>query len=182
MIYPKGFHYFEDAISKSDEAELLRFIQKLDFQPYVMRGQASRRGIARFGIDYGPVGGSHHRVRPLPPELIRLREKASIKAGLQGKDFVAGVVTQYTLGATIGWHSDMTIFGPVVFGISLAGLCVFKLRSKFDPKKVLTMTLEPRSLYVMEGDVRSNWEHSIPPVKMLRYSITFRTVSTSANS
>lgn len=177
MIYPKGFHYFEDAISESDEAELLRFIQKLAFQPYVMRGQASKRGIVRFGIDYGPVGGNHHKIRPLPPELIRLRDRATIKAGLPGKDFVASVVTQYTPEATIGWHSDMTMFGPVVFGISLVGSCVFKLRSKIDRKRVLSMTLEPRSLYVMEGDVRSDWEHCIPPVKKLRYSITFRTVS-----
>jgi alkylated DNA repair protein (DNA oxidative demethylase) len=181
MTYPKGFHYFEEAISEKEEAELLCFIQKLDFQPYVMRGQPSRRGIARFGVDYGPIGGNHHKVQPLSPELIWLRERATKTAGLSGKDFVASVVTQYSPGATIGWHSDMTMFGPVVFGISLEGSCIFKLRPKIDRDKVLSMRLEPRSLYVMEGDVRSEWEHSIPPVKMLRYSITFRTVSTSAN-
>jgi alkylated DNA repair dioxygenase AlkB len=36
--------------------------------------------------------------------------------------------------------------------------------------------LAPRSLYVMRRKIRSDWEHSIPPVKELRYSITFRTV------
>jgi len=180
MFYPNGFHYFEEAISKQEEADLLHFIQKLDFQPYVMRGQASRRGIVRFGFDYGPVGGNHHKVSPFPPELISLRENAATIASLPAKEFVASVVTQYAPGATIGWHSDMTMFGPVVFGISLQGSCLFKLRPKIEPRNVLSLRLEPRSLYVMEGDVRSEWEHSIPPVKALRYSITFRTLLKAA--
>jgi DNA oxidative demethylase len=171
-----GFRYFEEVISSEQENELLKFIQTLEFQPYVMRGQASRRGIVRFGHDYGPVGGSHHVVEPLPPQLIRLREICAVKADLNSSAFVASVVTEYKPGATIGWHSDMTMFGPVVFGVSLYGSCVFKLRPKGQHRKVFNITVEPRSLYVMEGEIRSDWEHSIPPVKMLRHSITFRTV------
>ncbi|MCI0445231.1 alpha-ketoglutarate-dependent dioxygenase AlkB, partial [bacterium] len=86
------------------------------------------------------------------------------------------VVTHYPPGATIGWHSDMTMFGPVVFGFSFAASCTFKFRPKVEPKKTYKLNLEPRSLYVMEGKVRSDWEHSIPPVKEDRYSITFRTL------
>jgi alkylated DNA repair dioxygenase AlkB len=175
-IYPNGFLYFEAAISEKDESEVLKFVQGLHFLPYVMRGQASRRGIVRFGHDYGPVGGNHHSVQPLPPELIRLRERAQNLAGISAKDFVASVVTQYPVGATIGWHSDMTMFGPVVFGFSIGTSCVMKLRSKADRRRVFQMQIEPRSLYVMKDEVRSEWEHSIPPVKSLRYSITFRTV------
>ena len=141
-----------------------------------MRGQPSRRGIVRFGHDYGPVGGSHHVVEPLPPQLRTLRDLCTEKADLNGPEFVASVVTEYSPGATIGWHSDMTMFGPVVFGVSLHGSCVLKLRSKAERKKVFNITLNPRSLYVMEGEIRSDWEHSIPPVKMLRYSITFRII------
>ncbi len=174
--YTTGFRYFEDAISAEQENDLLEFIRTLNFQPYVMRGQPSRRGIVRFGHDYGPVGGSHHVVEPLPPPLISLRDICATKADLKEPAFVASVVSEYSPGATIGWHSDMTIFGPVVFGVSLQGSCVLKLRPKAERKKVYNITLNPRSLYVMEGEIRSAWEHSIPPVKMLRYSITFRTV------
>ena len=174
--YSTGFRYFEDAISPEEETDVLEFIRTLNFQPYVMRGQPSRRGIVRFGFDYGPVGGSHHVVEPLPSPLLHLRDICAAKAGLNGREFVASVVTEYTPGATIGWHSDMTMFGPVVFGISLYGSCVLKLRAKAQRKKVFNITLNPRSLYVMEGEIRADWEHSIPPVKMLRYSITFRTV------
>ena len=171
-----GFRYYEDAITEEQENELLTFVRKLDFQPYVMRGQASRRGIVRFGHDYGPIGGTHHRVQPLSPELKKLRAIAAEKANVLAEDFVACVVTCYPPGATIGWHSDMTQFGPVVFGVSLASSCIFRFRPKIDPERTFKITLEPRSLYVMEGDVRANWEHSIPPVKTLRYSITFRTL------
>jgi len=36
--------------------------------------------------------------------------------------------------------------------------------------------LEPRSAYVMGGAARAAWQHSIPAVDALRYSITFRTL------
>ena len=174
--HPAGFRYYEDVITPEQEGEILEFIRTLDFQPYVMRGQPSRRGIVRFGHDYGPVGGSHHVVVPFTPELIELREISAAVAGLDGASFVASVVTQYSPGATIGWHSDMTMFGPIVFGVSLQGFSTLKLRPKSERKNILKIELAPRSLYVMEGELRRNWEHSIPPVKELRYSITYRTL------
>lgn len=36
---------------------------------------------------------------------------------------------------------------------------------------------EPGSAYVLSGPARSEWEHSIPPVDQLRYSITFREIA-----
>ncbi|HSE40600.1 MAG TPA: alpha-ketoglutarate-dependent dioxygenase AlkB [Acidobacteriota bacterium] len=176
LITEAGFRYYPDLITEELEDELLQFINTLDFQPYVMRGQASRRGIVRFGHDYGPVGGTHHVVQPLAQELIRLRAVSAEKAGLNAEDFVASVVTSYPPGATIGWHSDTTRFGPVVLGVSLVSSCTFRFRPKSNRRKNYKINLEPRSLYVMEGEIRSDWEHSIPPVKTLRYSITFRTL------
>jgi alkylated DNA repair dioxygenase AlkB len=40
----------------------------------------------------------------------------------------------------------------------------------------VTLTLEPRSGYVLSGPARSEWQHSILEVDALRYSITFRTL------
>jgi alkylated DNA repair dioxygenase AlkB len=37
--------------------------------------------------------------------------------------------------------------------------------------------LEPRSIYVLRGPARWDWQHSIPPTKTLRHSITLRTLS-----
>jgi len=38
---------------------------------------------------------------------------------------------------------------------------------------------EPRSAYLLQGPSRTEWEHSIPPVDSLRYSITFRNLKSS---
>src|SRR5690348_9095664 len=36
------------------------------------------------------------------------------------------------------------------------------------------LTAEPRSAYLLRGPSRTEWEHGIPAVDILRYSITFR--------
>ncbi len=38
------------------------------------------------------------------------------------------------------------------------------------------IVLEPRSAYLLTGPARSDFEHHIPPVASLRYSVTFRTL------
>lgn len=53
--------------------------------------------------------------------------------------------------------------------------CVFRLRRKAgEGWERVNVTAEPRSVYLMSGPSRTEWEHSIPPVDSLRYSITFR--------
>jgi DNA oxidative demethylase len=37
--------------------------------------------------------------------------------------------------------------------------------------------LPPRSLYVLAEDARYVWQHSLPPMRGTRYSITFRSFS-----
>ena len=34
--------------------------------------------------------------------------------------------------------------------------------------------VRPRSAYLLRGPVRREWEHSVPPVDCLRYSVTLR--------
>jgi alkylated DNA repair dioxygenase AlkB len=45
------------------------------------------------------------------------------------------------------------------------------------PRRTATheIVLHPRSIYQIAGEARSAYEHSIPAVDALRYSITFRT-------
>jgi alkylated DNA repair dioxygenase AlkB len=45
-------------------------------------------------------------------------------------------------------------------------------------KRIATheIALEPRSAYLMTGQSRNAYEHHIPAVTTLRYSITFRSV------
>jgi len=84
------------------------------------------------------------------------------------------LVTEYSEGAGIGWHRDKAVFGDVI-GISLLSPCVFRLRLR-DGKsfKRASITAEPRSVYLMRGESRTRWEHSIPGVDAVKYSITLR--------
>ena len=85
------------------------------------------------------------------------------------------LVTEYGPGAGIGWHRDKAVFGETI-GVSLLSPCVLRLRRKVGEKKWerANVVAEPRSAYLLCGPARSEWEHSIPAVDALRYSITFR--------
>ena len=80
-------------------------------------------------------------------------------------------------GAAIGWHKDRSVFGEVV-GISLLSACTFRLRRKAGQgwRAPIRLISPPRSAYLLQGEVRTDWEHSIPAVDQLRYSITFRNI------
>ena len=66
------------------------------------------------------------------------------------------------------------MFGDVV-GISLLSACTFRFRRKKGAGwERSSLVLAPRSAYLLHGPARTEWEHSIPAVTELRYSITFR--------
>jgi len=68
------------------------------------------------------------------------------------------------------------VFGDVV-GISFLAACTFRMRRKTANRwQRLSLRAEPRSVYVLRGPSRTEWEHSIPSVESLRYSLTFRNV------
>ena len=58
---------------------------------------------------------------------------------------------------------------------SLRKLCSFRMRRKRDTGwERATVRLDRRSIYLLRGPSRQEWEHSIPAVDRLRYSVTFR--------
>ena len=110
----------------------------------------------------------------MPGFLLPLRKKAAEFAGLGQESLQHVLVTEYGPGAGIGWHKDKAMFAEVV-GISLLAPCRFRLRRKSGDKwERASLIAEPRSVYLLAGPARSEWEHSIPSVEQLRYSLTFR--------
>jgi alkylated DNA repair dioxygenase AlkB len=90
--------------------------------------------------------------------------------------------TEYDTGVGIGWHRDKPHFDRV-FGLSLGAACKFRFRRSIAEKwQRFTLDARPRSLYMMTGPSRHVWEHSIPGVEALRYSITFRTMAEGKKS
>ena len=85
--------------------------------------------------------------------------------------------SEYATGAAIGWHRDRSVFGDVI-GVSLVSACTFRFRRKTAAKwDRQSLDMRPRSAYLLHGQSRTEWEHSIPAVRSLRYSITFRSLS-----
>ena len=171
---PEGFKYQPDVITLDEERELVRHIEPLPFKEFEFHGFTGKRRVVSFGwrYDYGERG--LQRANDIPPFLMPLRERAAQFAGLGANDFQHVLITEYSPGAAIGWHRDKAVFAEVV-GFSLLSAAKFRLRRKRgDSYERITITAEARSAYLLSGPSRTEWEHSIPAVDRLRYSITFR--------
>ncbi|MEO8754753.1 MAG: alpha-ketoglutarate-dependent dioxygenase AlkB [Casimicrobiaceae bacterium] len=98
------------------------------------------------------------------------------QAGIAPAAFVHALVSEYRPGTPIGWHRDKPDYGIVV-GVSLAGWGRMRFRpfAAPDARHTVALDLAPRSAYVMRDAIRWDWQHSMPPTKELRYSITLRT-------
>ncbi len=113
---------------------------------------------------------------PLPTWLVPLRARGAALAGVDAAALVEALVQHYPVGATIGWHRDAPAFGLVV-GISLGSAARLRFRRGSTGRwTTWELELAPRSAYVLAGEARRSWQHSIPPTKGERYSITFRTL------
>lgn len=179
---PNGFHYRDDFITVDEEASLVEEIGGIEFSTFEMRGVVARRRVAFFGQSYDAG-------RPLSPELpaflFPLRDRIAEWAGVAGDAFAMALINEYSDGAPIGWHRDAPQYG-IVGGVSLLSSCRMKLRPYVRPsaaergqgRRLATheITLQRRSAYLMTGEARSAYEHHIPAVSALRYSITFRTL------
>lgn len=179
QLEPSGLVYQPDFLTEAEERQVLDVLEAMEFHTITMHGQTARRTVRHFGLDYGYESWKLEPTEPLPRELGWLQRRAGALAELDPEDFAQILVSRYPPGATIGWHRDAPMFGPKVVGISLAAACRMRFqRGKGDARQVAEIALEPRSAYVLAGAARFAWQHSIPPTKALRYSITFRTLKT----
>ncbi len=152
-------------------------IAGLDLKPFEFRGYLGLRRTHSFGNRYDYVSRRLGAAEAIPSFLLGLRDKVAAFAGRPAEAFVQALVTEYAPGAPIGWHRDKPQFGEIV-GVSLLSPCVFRLRRRNGVTwDRAACVLAPRSVYEMSGETRSQWEHSIPPVETLRYSVTFRTMA-----
>jgi alkylated DNA repair protein (DNA oxidative demethylase) len=173
---PEGLVYRPELIDADEESRLLEIFETLRFDPIVIHGQAARRTARHYGLDYDYATRTPKPGEPFPEWLEPLREEAAAFAGFQADELVEALVQRYPAGSTMGWHRDAPAFDTVI-GISLAGSSRLRFqRGKNDERRVYEVTLEPRSGYVLAGPARASWQHSIPPTKELRYSVTFRTL------
>ena len=174
---PAGLVYVPSFLTEAEERSLLAVLADLDYSSVVLRGQAARRVVRHYGYDYGYESRALAPTDPLPPALAPVRARAAALVDRPAEAFAEVLVTRYPPGAGIGWHRDAPMFGPEVVGVSLGAAARMRFqRRRGDQRETYDVTLAPRSAYVLAGAARSAWQHSLPPLRDERYSITFRTV------
>jgi alkylated DNA repair dioxygenase AlkB len=173
-LLPEGFKYQAEVISADEERELVDEIEKLPLKEFEFQGFLGKRRVMSFGWKYDFNERELQKAEDIPPFLLSLRQRAARLAGLGPNALQHALVIEYGPGAAIGWHKDKPMFAEVV-GISLVSACRFRFRRKIQSRwERAAIIAEPRSAYLLSGPARSEWEHSIPAVEKLRYSITFR--------
>jgi alkylated DNA repair dioxygenase AlkB len=173
---PAGFRYAPDLIDAAEEARLADAFAGLPFKEFEFHGFRGKRRVVSFGFRYDFNGGRLTEAEPMPWFLLPVRERAAAFAGFAPERLQHVLITEYRPGAAIGWHRDRANFGDVI-GVSLLSPCTFRMRRRHGSGwERAAMRLDRRSVYLMRGPSRDEWEHSIPAVDELRYSITFRTM------
>ena len=176
---PEGLRYESELISPEEEAALVDALAALPFSAFEFQGFTGHRRVVSFGWRYAFDGSGLHEAEPMPDFLLPVRNRAAAFAGLEPAALQQVLLTEYAPGAVIGWHRDRPVFGEVV-GLSLLTPARLRFRRKSGAKwERFDLLAEPRSAYHLAGEARSSWEHSIPALDALRYSITFRSVRKS---
>lgn len=173
-----GFAYREAIVARDEEVALIAAIDAAELAPFRFQGWLGKRMTRTFGWRYDFDDASFAPAEPLPDWLLPIRERAAAVAGLPAEAFVHALLTRYDPGAGIGWHRDRPQFEQVV-GISLGAMVTMRFRKRRDDRKFdrFGAELAPRSAYLLTGEARHVWEHSIAPVETRRWSITFRSLS-----
>jgi alkylated DNA repair dioxygenase AlkB len=171
---PAGFAYREDVISPSEEEALLSRFKELPFKPFEFHGFLGKRRVVSFGWRYDFAGRTLRDSDAIPQFLLPLREKAAAFASVSANGLQQILINEYGAGAGIGWHRDKPMFEDVI-AISLSSPCVLRFRRKHgNGWERASQDIRARSAYMLRGPSRREWQHSVPPVNGLRYSVTFR--------
>jgi alkylated DNA repair dioxygenase AlkB len=174
---PEGLLYAPGFVGGEEERALAGRIADLPFKPFEFHGFTGNRRTVSFGLHYAFDGSGLGEAEPIPGWLHPLRARAAALAGREAEEFVHALVIEYAPGAGIGWHRDRPVFGDVA-GISLLAPAPLRFRRRAGTKwERFTLTAEPRSAYLLSGEARHQWEHSIPQLDTLRYSVTLRTLA-----
>ena len=171
---PPGLELREEFVTGEEESALLAQIAGLPFLPFQFHGWTGNRETVSFGWRYDFSRAQLEPAPPIPQFLQALRARAATFAGLPAADFEQALVIRYQVGAGIGWHRDRPVFERV-FGLSLLSPCVLRFRRRRGARfERFPLHAPRRSAYLLSGEIRDQWEHSIAPLQAPRYSITFR--------
>lgn len=173
-----GLRYQADFLGGDEEAGLLEIIGSLPLHAAQYKEYIARRRVVSFGGSFDYDENILRPGAPLDARLVPLRDRVAGWLGVDPESLVHALVAEYTPGTPLGWHRDVPDFETIA-GVSLGSAAVLRFRpyppTQPNAREVLQLEVSPRSIYKIAGAARWDWQHSVPPVKALRWSITFRT-------
>lgn len=175
---PDGLDYEAGWLAADDEAALIELVRRLPLEHARYKAYTARRRVVSYGGEFDYETNRLSPGEPLVDVLHPLRARVAHWAGLPPDALVHVLVAEYAPGTPLGWHRDVPDFEKVI-GVSLGAAAQLRFRP-YPPQPgrradVVTRTVEARSIYRLQGAARWDWQHSVPPVAALRWSITFRT-------
>lgn len=171
-----GLSYANDVIDPDNERGLITRIEAADLTPFQFQQWEGKRRTRSFGWTYDFQTGRFAPGEPIPDWLTPVRDLAADFAGLEAAALEQALILHYGVGAGIGWHKDRPVFEHVI-GLSLGAAATLRYRRRTVAGfERASADLQPRSIYHMRGEVRDDWEHSIAPMDVPRWSITFRSL------
>ena len=177
--YPEGFQYIPEFLTCQEETKLTAEVSNINLHTFIFRGFQAKRKVASFGYDYSFEKRNLTKGKEIPAVFHNLIQNVAAHINIPQEQFAELLVTEYPVGSVINWHWDAPPF-DVIVGVSLMANCTFRLRPHDKIKQgrgsIISFPVIRRSLYVIKGLARSDWQHSIAPVKEKRYSITLRTL------
>lgn len=180
---PPGFSYEDDFITTAEENLLAAAIRSLDLHSFRFHGYEAKRRVAGFGYDWNFETRTLAAGQPIPAAFDFIVQRVAARLAVPVQAIAELLLTEYPVGAVINWHRDAPPFETIA-GISLLADCSFRFRPHDKTRQgrnaVISLPVKRRSLYVMRQEAREAWEHSIPALDTVRYSITFRTLKASA--
>ncbi len=184
LTLPYELAYHPEFISQDEERGLLDWMATLPLECAQYKSYRARRRTVNYGSSYDFEALASTAAPPIPVELYPLCVKVARWASQPEEAFVHALIAQYEPGTPLGWHRDVPEF-ELIAGVSLMNSARMRFRPwPFRPERrreMFDLELAPRSAYLLRGESRWRWQHSVPPVPALRYSITFRTRSSHAS-
>jgi len=176
---PEGLRILEEVVTRDEEQSLIEFVDACDWQSDLVRR------VIHFGVRYDYSGrvGQAGSAPPIPDQINWLVDRIRLIDGISQGSF-AVIVNEYLPGQGISAHVDHLGWGPVVCSLSL--LSRISMTFELEAERV-DVELPARSLAVLAGPSRTEWNHSIASRKSdrvqgsrvqreRRVSFTFRTI------
>lgn len=161
-----GVTVIEDYLSSEQADSLVKKVELL-----FGGGSATRdRSIRRFG-SRKPYGGDFVGAK-IPPFLENLIDGLVFDDLCKEPDHVT--VNKYYPGQSIPFHVDSKESGEVIVILSLGSDASMILRNVKNKNDMQIVELPKNSLLLLQGAARWDYQHSINPVKSIRYSLVFR--------